>query len=103
MPEGFELLSIEEEGATCKLKYTKEDQFIYIIQYRNNYFHTVFTDSESDITWYETPQGNLLCSYSQNDITIIRTKCDNAVVVINTNVNIDMIIPIFDSLEWKEK
>ena len=68
MPEGFELLSIEEEGATCKLKYTKEDQFIYIIQYRNNYFHTVFTDSESDITWYETPQGNLLCSYSQNDI-----------------------------------
>ncbi len=103
MPDGFELLSVEEEEATCKLQYTKEDQFIYIIQYRNNYFHTVFTDSENDFTWYETPQGNLLCSYSQNDITIIRTKCDNAVVVINTNVDIDTIIPIFDSLEWKEK
>ena len=99
MPEGFELLSIEEEESTCKLKYTKEDQFIYITQYRNHYT----TDSKDTFTWYETAQGNLLCSYSQNGITTIRTKYDNAVVVITTNVNIDTIMPIFDNLEWKEQ
>ncbi len=99
MPEGFELLSIEEEEATCKLKYTKEDQFIYIAQYKNNYTR----DSKDNFTWYETAQGNLLCSYSQNSITTIRTKYDNAVVVITTNVNIDTIMPIFDNLEWKEQ
>ena len=103
MPEGFELLSIEEEAAVYKIKYTKEDQFIYITQYRNNYTHAIFTDSKDEITWYETPQGNLLCSSSQNGITTVRTKYDNALVVINTNVNIDMIMPIFDNLEWKAK
>lgn len=103
MPEGFELLSIEEEAAVYKIKYTKEDQFIYITQYRNSYTHAIFTDSNDEITWYETAQGNLLCSSFQNGITTIRTKYDHALVVINTNVDINMVMPIFDNLEWKAK
>lgn len=103
MPDGFELLSIEEESTICVIKYTKEDQFIYITQYRNNYSDIVFGDHKNDLIWYETTQGNLLCSYSQNGVSNTRTKYDNALVVITTNVDIDTIMPIFDSLEWKEQ
>ena len=102
IPEGFEVVSMQKEPFSYGLKYTKDNQYIYILQRKNDYTATIFNSSGNTITWLETPKGYLVSLFTQNGISYLEQKNDNASIAITSNVELDILIKIFDNMEWKK-